>query len=225
MPNFNVHTFKRSVLMSVLLCHSPGLWAEASVTSSFGFSAEMPDDEWFVLGPKEVAEANSGESLESLGVPKIPDQELLEALFEKVRSGNIEFFYDGKYIASDYKNHVSAQLSAPLVFNSVEEMKTGWDEQCASLPEELGEMFGEPVKIHSCQLLPMNGRAVFHHAYTLTTQGITIINEQFPVNSQYSMMFVGGSGNDNEGLQRVRAAQQALVESATAYLKKQTSGN
>lgn len=224
MPNFDFQTFKRCLLTSVLMFHSPGLWAEASVTSSFGFSAEMPDDEWFVLGPKEVAKANSGETLESLGVQKIPDQELLEALFEKVKSGNIEFFYDGKYIASDYKNHVSAQLSAPLVFDSVEEMQAEWDKQCASLPDDLGEMFGETVRLHSCQLLPMNGRAVFHHAYTLTSQGITIINEQIPVNSQYSMMFVGGSGNGNEGLQRVRAAQQALVESATGYLKNQTAG-
>lgn len=217
--------FGRTLLISFLSFFSVNVWAEASITSSFGFSAEMPDDEWFVLGPKEVAKANENESLDSLGVHQIPDNELLNEILGKIKSGNIEFFYDGKYIRSDYKNHVSAQLSEPLVFNSVEEMKAIFDEQCASLPKDLSAMFGETVTVHSCQLMPMNGRAVFHHAYTLPSQKVTIINEQIPVNSRYSLIFVGGSGNDTDGLHRVRAAQQALVEAATAFLKKQTSNN
>jgi len=213
----------RVLVIPFLSFFSVCLWAEAPITSSFGFSAEMPDDEWFVVGPKEVAKLSQNESLDSLGVQKIPDDELLGEILEKVKSGNIEFFYDGRYIRSDFKNHVSAQLDEPLVFDSVEEMRTSFDEQCASLPEELSAMYGEAVELHSCQLAAMNERAIFHHAYTLSSQKITIINEQIPVNSNYSIIFVGGSGNDNEGLYRVRAAQQALVEAATAFLKNQAS--
>lgn len=205
------------LLAALLLSPFGNANAGTVVSSHFGFPVDLPDG-WFMVGPGTIAEANADETMQSLGVPEIAAKELLQDILKKIKSGDIEFYYDREYLDREFKNHVSAQRMPPITFGSAEELKSGMDEQCRTLAEELADMFGEAVDIHSCRLAALNNRAVLHHAYTVPSQGVTIINEQIPINEKYSLGFVGGSGNDGAGLRRVRETQQSLVESLTRLL-------
>ena len=202
------------------LIFSQASYAETKLTSQFGFSATLQDG-WFVLSPQKIAEANKNETAKSLGIQDTVDSMVLNEILESVKGGNIEFYYDKNYIDKEYKNHVSVQLSAPLQFSSMDEVT----KECEAIPDQLNKLFGEKIDFLSCQLLPSNGRAVFYHAYTVVSQSLTIIQETIPVNQNYSIVFVGGSANNIEGLHRVRAAQQSLVDSVTSYLSDQTKSN
>ena len=188
--------------------------ADVHITSQFGFSATIPDG-WFVISPQTVAKANENETTESLGISNTADPAVLEEILNHVKGGNIEFYYDSRYLSKDFKNHVSAQLGPPLQFISLEEV----NDECQSLPSQLKQLFGEAVQLHSCQLVKANGWPVFHHAYTVASQNLTVINETVHVNQDYSVIFVGGSANDSDGLRRVRAAQQSLIDAITKQLK------
>ena len=203
-------------LILLFLLHG-SLYADTTIVSQFGFSAKLPTG-WFVLSPKKAANANANETAKSLGIPKSVDQSVVNDILTKVKDKNIEFYYDQNYINKEYKNNISVQLVAPLSFKSVDEA----NEACKGMPLELKKVFGVPVKLHSCQLIPSNGRAVFHHTYTVSSLNMTIINEVVVVNNKYSIAFVGGSANDIKGLHRLRKAQQILVDAVTSYLKKQT---
>lgn len=192
-------------------------FADVKITSQFGFSANIPDG-WFVISPQTIAKANKKETPQSLGLSSSADPVVIEDILNRVKGGNIEFYYDNKYLSKEFKNHVSAQLGPPLQFSSMQDVS----EQCAALPAELNQLFGEPVDLISCQLINADGWPVFHHAYTVKSQSLTIINETVHVNQDYSLIFVGGSGNDIAGLHRVRAAQQSLIEAITTYLKLQS---
>lgn len=204
---------KYFVLLSALLA-SQLSFADVKVTSQFGFSAKIPDG-WFVISPQTIAKANKNETVQSLGVSGSVDPAVLDDMLDRVKGGNIEFYYDNKYVHNNFKNHVSAQLGPPLQFTSMQEVS----EQCKALPAELNQLFGEPVSLISCQLVNAGGWPVFHHAYTVESQNLTVINETVHVNQDYSVIFVGGSGNDIAGLHRVRAAQQSLVEAIITHLK------
>ena len=210
----------KSYIFILSLIFTQVSYAETKLTSQFGFSATVQDG-WFVLSPQKMAEANKNETAKSLGIPDTVDSQVLNEILESVKGGNIEFYYDKNYIDKVYKNHVSAQLSAPLQFSSMDEVT----KECESMPAQLNELFGEKVNLLSCQFFSSNGRAVFHHAYTVVSQDLTIIQETIPVNQNYSIVFVGGSANDVEGLNRVRAAQQSLVDSVTSYLSVQAKNN
>lgn len=194
------------------LCHLS--FADVHVTSQFGFSATMPDG-WFVVSPQTIAKANKTETAESLGITSSADPAILDGILNHVKGGNIEFFYDNKYLNEEFKNHVSVQLGPPLHFNSLSEVS----DECEALPGQLNQVFGEPVNLHSCQLVKANGWPVFHHAYTVASQSLTVINETVHVNQHYSVIFVGGSANDTDGLHRVRAAQRSLIDAITKRLK------
>lgn len=208
---------KYFVFVSALLL-SQLSFAEVRVTSQFGFSANLPDG-WFVISPRTIAKANKNETAQSLGISGSVESAVLDEILDRVKGGNIEFYYDNKYVRKDFKNHVSAQLGPPLQFNSMQEVS----EQCKALPAELNQLFGESVSLISCQLINAGGWPVFHHAYTVESQSLTIINETVHVNQNYSMIFVGGSGNGADGLHRVRAAQQALIEAIINHLKGQSA--
>jgi len=209
----------RYLFLIPLLLVSQISLAGTKVTSQFGFTAVLPDD-WFLINSKKLSVANKNETIESLGLQGSVDKEVLNGILNKVKSGNIEFYYDKKYFNKDFKNNISAQLSAPLLFNSMDDVK----QACKDMPGELKKVFGGPVNLHSCKYLKVNGWPVFHHAYTVPSQNVTIINENVYVNKKYSIIFVGGSGNGIEGLHRARAAQQALIESIVKFFKSQNSG-
>ena len=220
-PLFETLGYKENTLkyLSLILFISinGSLYADNNISSQFGFSATLPNG-WFVLSPKKAAAANSNETSKSLGIPSSVNQSVIKDILANIKSENIEFYYDENYINKEYKNHISAQLSAPLNFKSIDDANN----ECKGVPQQLKQLFGEPVKLHSCQLIPSNGRPVFHHAYTVNSQNLTIINEVVAVNNKYSIAFVGGSANDTNGLHRLRKAQQLLVDAVTSYLKKQT---
>lgn len=169
------------------------------------------------MSPKKLADANKDETLETLGISETVDKNAFDEILEKVKSGNIEFYYDKKYFHKEFKNNISVQISSPLVFTSMQEV----NQACEGIPAELEKIFGEPVKLHSCKYVKLNGWPVFHHAYSVPSQNLTIINENVHVNKQYSIMFVGGSGNGMEGLHRSRAVQQTLIESVISLFKTQ----
>lgn len=197
---------KRRLVLMLSLC-STLLQAEVNVTSQFGFSATLPEG-WFVVSPNAIAEMNQQQTLESLGIAEFAEPTTLNEILAKVKGGNVEFFYDKRYLNALNKNHISLQLGQPMGVRSVEEAEA----ECKNVPAYLDDLFGEPVDLLSCRLVSMNGWPVFHHAYTIPSQSITVINEMVHVNQQYSLIFVGGAGSDMEGVGRMRAAQQALIE-------------
>lgn len=195
---------------------SQHLFAKNSLTSQFGFSSSLPDG-WFLLTPKNVEKTFSGETQQSLGIPDNVDKNTITGIFDKIKGGNIEFYYDKNYINNQYKNHISAQLGEPIAFSSMDEIK----KECEEIPERLKKLYGEPVKLLACNAVPSNNRLVFSIAYDLDFMNLTVIHETVQVNNKYSIEFVGGSANDMAGLKRVRAAQQILVDSVTKYLQDQ----
>ena len=176
-------TAKRAIIGIILCIATTNSQSETVITSYFGFTASLPDG-WFVLGPNEVAKANKDETLKSLGIPEINDKATLNSIFDKVKSGNIEFYYDNKYVNKEYKNHISAQLAPPISFNSPEELKSGMEEQCKALPSELSSIFGEKIVVNHCRAGAVNNRAVLRHVYTVPSKNLIIINDQIPVNSK-----------------------------------------
>ncbi len=207
----------QSFILFIFL-YSGTIIASNNIVSHFGFSTDMPEG-WFVISPKKFAQYNQKETLESLGIPDKMDKPTLDALFDKAKDGNIEFYYDNLYFNELNKNHVSVQLSTPMIFKNIEELKSSVEEECKKAPKSLSELYGETVNLLSCQLVPSNGFAVIHHAYVVPSLGLTIINETVPINKKYSIVFVGGSGNDHAGLIRMREAQQSLIDSLTSFMK------
>ncbi|WP_346837898.1 hypothetical protein [Microbulbifer sp. SAOS-129_SWC] len=213
-------------LGALLSLPSASLYADTALKSRFGFTIKMPDAEWFVIGPKEARAAGTGASAASAkasskdvsGIARITDQELLQRLFKQVNSQYIEFFYDGKYAGTPLKNNISLQVSKPIILHSVDEAKKISEEKCNVLPQEVKSTFGQDPMMHSCKLIPVNGRAVFHHSYTLPSQGATLISDEVPVSKKYSVLLSGASINGAGGLRRLRAGQRALLDALTRFL-------
>ncbi len=195
------------------LCLALTVQAQTVVQSRFGFSVELPKD-WFMLDSASLAKAsqdvNDPRVLNTTNSAAVRE---LNSMLERVKSGDTEAFYDNLYLNKEYKNHITVQKNAPFQITSVQQVKS----ECDALPNELKRLFGQGIRVLSCQLGATNGRPVFHYAYRLP-QGITIIQENTPVNSEYSVVFVGGSGNDQEGLRRLRATQQLLLNGLTQPL-------
>ncbi len=195
------------------LCLALTVQAQTVVQSRFGFSVELPKD-WFMLDSASLAKAsqdvNDPRVLNTTNSAAVRE---LNSMLERVKSGDTEAFYDNLYLNKEYKNHITVQKNAPFQITSVQQVKS----ECDALPNELKRLFGQGIRVLSCQLGATNGRPVFHYAYRLP-QGITIIQENTPVNSEYSVVFVGGSGNDQEGLRRLRATQQLLLNGLTQAL-------
>ncbi len=207
--------------LSVLFFSTSNIaYADVKLESYFGFTTTL-EDGWFVLNPNTVAAINSGETLESLGVSDKPDKEVLNSIMEDIKSGNVEFFYDKKYFNEDFKNNISIQLAAPQVFESVEHLQSVMKEQCGTITKDLQDILNEEPIVHSCNVLPSNGFAVLHHAYTIPSQNVVIINENVVINSKFSMIFAGGGISDGEGIKRLRKAQETIVHSFTEFLKSQ----
>jgi len=206
----------RYLLFFLTVLFSQNLFAKNSLTSQFGFTSTLPDG-WFLLTPESVEKTFSGETQKSLGIPEHVDKSTMSGIFEKIKGGNIEFYYDKNYLHNQYQNHVSAQLGEPIVFTSMDEIK----KECDEIPAQLKKLYGEPVNLLACTAVPSNNRLVFSIAYDLDSMNLTIIHEKVQVNNKYSIEFVGGSANDMAGLKRVRAAQQILVDSVTKFLQEQ----
>lgn len=198
--------------------------AAENITSQFGFPTNIPEG-WFVIGAKKFDRYSAKESLESLGIPDNIDKTTLETLLNNAKNGKIEFYYDNLYLNKKNKNIVSVELSSPIVFKDTNELKNIMEKECKLIPKSLSELYGEPLKLLACQLLMSNGLPVFHHAYTVPSLGITIINETVPVNKKFSIAFVGGSGNDQAGLVRLRKTQLSLIDSLTSFMKKSSKQN
>lgn len=197
------------------------LKADNEIKSYFGFTSNMPED-WFVFSPDKVKKYNENETIESLGLSTSADRKKLEEILTRVKSGNIEFYYDRKYLNDEIKNNVTVQLSEPIVFHSIEELKNGMDKECKRLPESLKNTFKEEVKINMCKATIFNGHAILHHSYVVPSQNVFIINEQMPINGKYSILFVSGSNvKDINGVKRVREAQNQLIIGFTKYLNSQ----
>lgn len=196
---------------SVLFFHA--VQAQTIVESQFGFKAQLPED-WFMLDSDSIAQATKDvDDSRVLNNTNAQAQKELKDMLKRVKSGEMEAFYDEQYLDSEYRNHITVQKGPPLQITSMQQVKS----ECDSLPSELKRLFGQGVRVLSCQLGGTNGRPVFHYAYRLPT-GITIIQENTPINSEYSVILVGGSGNDREGLRRVRATQQELLNGLTQSL-------
>ena len=192
-------------------------YSETTITSYFGFPVTLSQD-WFVVSPDLMAKYNENENPESLGIPNSVDRGTIDAIFEKVKTAQIEFYYDQRYVKSEFQNHISVQLTEPVNFTTIEKAKSWTTSECDSLPNQLFELYREAPEIHACQLVALNRVPFFRHSYTLLSQNITITNELIPLNNEYSIVIVGGAANDDEGLERVRSTQQAILNAMTSFI-------
>lgn len=201
-------------ILFILMLFSPLSFADVNLASQFGFSSTLPDG-WFVLSPEQLKEKTTNEDLKSLGIPETIDKTTLSELFNKIKGGDVEYYYDENYLNKDNKNHFSVQVGPPIYYTSMDEV----NQDCADMPAQLKALYGEVVEIFVCSLESSSGRPYFHLAYKVPSIGMSIMHDTIFVNKRYSFEVVGASANDIAGLKRLIAAQQGMIDSISSHLQ------
>lgn len=200
---------KRLLFLLVAGIASPHAVA-TEYTSSFGFPFELSKD-WLVLTPAEVTEIYRNETLDSLSINA--DPATAQAILERVKQGEVEFYFDRKRSTKAFKNNISVQLT-----QGTQEYTDSavWD-ICKSLHEDLPEVFGSGVRISSCGSGEMHGIRFLVFEYVLPPQKAHVVQYEIPFVSGTTLLLVAGA--HPSALDHVRAAQTSLVDRITRYAR------
>ena len=178
--------------------------------SSFGFKFSLTSD-WLVLTPGEVAKLFKRQSL--AGVSSVlGDQENATAVLQRVKAGNVEFFFDRKHSTNDFKNNISVQLMP----DGKPPNEAAARELCQAMPRQLPTVIGAPVKIRHCGLKRANAVPYMAYEYFVPSQGVSIVQHEIADLGGAVLVLVGGS--NDQGLRNTRATQEALTAAITAHV-------
>ncbi|HEY0663733.1 MAG TPA: hypothetical protein VGD18_03910 [Thiobacillaceae bacterium] len=189
--------------MLVASVASAQAWA-TEYRSSFGFTFELSSD-WLVLTRDEVAEMYRDETQASLGMIDV-DQATARAVLERVKRGEVEFYFDRKYSKPDLRNNISVQLTQGGGRYTTSEM----DEICRLIPEELPRVFGGEVEIVSCGLQELHGIGFLAYEYFLPAKKVHVVQFEIPYVSDTRVLLIGGA--HTAALAYLKSAQAAIAK-------------
>lgn len=193
------------------LCLSFMVGAE-EYRSAFGYSINLPSS-WIVLSPQTVKKAYKSENLSSLGLESVDRETALEIL-EKVKSGQVEFYFDKAFSTPAFKNNISVQIADGEIIHNTKELKV----TCDAVPEELSRIFKTKIALKQCALKSFGSTKYSVVEYSGSLPGLTTIQNEFALDKNKKLVVVGGS--NDAGLAHLRVAQSALVKSIAISLAK-----
>lgn len=202
--------FKQRFLAAMCLLLVPAIAAAANYRSSFGFPFSLSGD-WKVYTPQTLSKLYKD--------AKVNDKSLtgeaaknFQAILDKVKHGQVEFYFEQKYSSADFNNNISTQLSPGGVYPTSADA----DNACASLAKGAEAIQGQPVKVKSCGLKQSDGIPYMAYEYTVPGRKMTVIQREIPYLVNANLLVVGGS--NDAGADTVRKNADSIVAGVTRYL-------
>jgi len=197
---------------------SGGIPVETLYTSYFGFQVRLPED-WIGMNPRDISAATAQESLASLKIDGFADASALESILNRVKSGEVEFYFDKTTLNEEDRDNVSAQLVTNdwgvLTDEHIPDL-------CTDLPKQLTSMFNNsPVTVDLCTIARANGIAYFKVEYSVPAMSYHVVQYEIPFRNQTRLVVVGGTFKSGRRLQRMREVQALIAEAATDFAASQ----
>jgi hypothetical protein len=155
-------------------------WA-GEYESGFGFGISVPEV-WLVLTRSEIVEsaghfliepgeesgvANSG------GLGSVP-LAMRQAVYERVRSGEMEMFYRRAEEPRPFVDNVNVMTQPADLPNTAEELVG----ICRALPTEFSRIFGRPIAVDVCEIRERIGRRALYLQFDGAIPGTTTMHYQ-----------------------------------------------
>lgn len=182
----------------------------ADYRSKFGYAFQLSDD-WVVLTYGELIKLAGEATPQSLGLTGVEPTELKQTP-AKVKSGQVEFYFDRKHSTQAWNNNISVQLAPARSASIAELAKT-----CPSLGAQLRGTYGPSTRMAECGRRVQSGVEYLAYEYVIATEGVTIVQYEIPYAAQGTLVIVGGS--NAQGLKDLKAAQEHLAAMAIKNLK------
>lgn len=193
----------KKILFLLVACIASAQAGAAEYRSSFGFPFELSND-WLVLTPGEVTKLYRDETLDSLDIDS--DQATALAILERVKKGEVEFYFDRKHSTKDFKNNISVQLMQGAQQYTAASVK----DVCRLLPKELPKVFGSEVKVSSCGSGEMHGIRFMAFEYFLPVQKVHVVQYEMPYVADTTLVLVGGA--HPAALAHLKSAQASIAD-------------
>lgn len=170
-------TVRASFLCLLVAARADG--AEAGeFRSGFGFGMSVPDV-WLVIdrGAVERELALAGDFAEGTGgvLARIPEA-TLDAVFERVRAGELEVLYRRERTSEVFVDNVNLVLQ-PLGLPKTLDQLAG---VCRALPREFSRLFGRPIAMENCEMRERARLPALYLQFEGATPGTTTMQYQLP---------------------------------------------
>ena len=175
----------------------------------------MLSDDWLIVTPETMATANNAETLKSLGLVGPGDAQNLNSILERIKSGEIEFYYERSSLNRELKNHISAQLVQHRDEVTPDDVKAA----CEEIPGQLPAVYGTEIVMGACSMETENGISFLAYEYSIPAQSVHVIQYELPFGDESTLVVVGGVV-DTGSINLVRAAQRQVIKSATDFVSK-----
>lgn len=179
--------------------------------SGFGFRISVPDV-WLVLTRNEVVESAghflSGDSEEgdSEGLESVP-LVMRRAVYERVRTGEIEMFYRRSEQPSFFVDNVNVMTQSADLPNTAEQMVG----VCRALPTEFSRVFGRPIAVDVCEMRERIGRRALYLQFDGAVPGTTTLHYQLQHGLGKTLVFTATTVITN--LPRVMSEFEGMIAS------------
>jgi hypothetical protein len=149
--------------------------------SGFGFGISVPDV-WLVLTRNEIIESadhflsEPGEESDvanSNGLGSVP-LAMRQAVYERVRAGEMEMFYRRAEEASSFVDNVNVMTQSANLPNTPAELVG----ICRALPTEFSRIFGRPIAVDICEMRERIGRRALYLQFDGAIPGTTTMHYQ-----------------------------------------------
>ena len=118
--------------------------------SSFGFTVDIPEY-WLVLTSKELKENPDLFDFSEKKFANI-DKNLLKDIDSKVKSGQVEYFFNQKTSDSSFSDNINVMK----LVGRIPQNSTQLHEVCNSAPKQISSYFGREIKVYQCKLVDIN---------------------------------------------------------------------
>lgn len=162
----------RRVLAIVGLSLMAGIALAKDFTSSFGYSATVPDH-WRIMTRDDI-QANSGQiSRDASRELKNFNPQTVSAVQRQIATGNVEVFFNLNTSTHDFADNINVMRSSGRVPVSTAEGQ----QACAEAKTGLPGVIGRPIDLHDCGYRQING---FHALYiNMTVSGAPYRSAQY----------------------------------------------
>ena len=136
------------VALLILIAMTPVYGKEYQ--SSFGFTVDIPEH-WLVLTRQELKENPDLLDFNQKRFRNI-DENLLKNVESKVKSGQIEFYFNQKTSDSSFSDNINVIKGVGKIAENNIQLR----EFCNSVPKQLSSYFGREIKVYQCKLVGIN---------------------------------------------------------------------
>jgi hypothetical protein len=118
--------------------------------SSFGFTVDIPEH-WLVLTKEELKENPDLFDFDKKRFVNL-DKDLLKSIDSKVKSGQVEFYFNQKTSDSSFADNINVIKQ----IGKIPENNTQLREVCNPAPKQFSSFFGREIKVYQCKLVDIN---------------------------------------------------------------------